>query len=156
MTVTCLHITLSRVTAGLNPFSPAPEQCSGTTECYSLPAPEHCSCGETGFFNPVLRSKSMHTQWVKGSYRVLLPSRPRYVVFTVQFKENCQFFCNFVEHNEQTSAEHRQASSQRSVCWWRQRLWSRRRGYSCKSKWEMCPKPGRMSALTRVLKMTHF
>ena len=39
-----------------------------------------------------LWGKSMHTQWVKGSYCVLLPSRPRYVVCTAQFEENCLFF----------------------------------------------------------------
>ena len=44
----------------------APEKCSGATERYSPPAPEHCSGGETGFFNPVLKGKSMHTQSVKG------------------------------------------------------------------------------------------
>ena len=40
----------------------APEKCSGATERYSPPALEHCSGGETGFFNPVLKGKSMHTQ----------------------------------------------------------------------------------------------
>ena len=93
----------------LNPFSSAPEQCSGATERYSPPAPEHCSGGKTRFFNLVLRGKSMHTQWEKGSYCILLPSRPRYVVFTVQFKENYQFLFNFVVLNEQTSTIHHQA-----------------------------------------------
>ena len=49
-------------------------------------------------------------------------------------------FCNFVQHNEQTSVEHHQVSSWQTVCWWRQWLWPRIRGCYGKIQLKTCLK----------------
>ena len=72
--------------------------------------------GETGFFNPILKVKIMHKQWVKGCHCIYFHLvHIHRILFMVRWQWNCSILCSFVRNKEQMTATHKQASSWRNI-----------------------------------------